>query len=280
MLLKDLKIELEKELQKLKATIASKDRIDPEDFNLRGELYRMSAVFGLNARNQDLEYMKQWIKPKHGEISVDIAAGTGFISKPLAEWTQSTVYAIDPSEVQLKNCSKKCEGLPVQTILGSLSEMTTLEGEIDIATSFGGIHHIIGNNAQKNTFANISKVLKPGGRFVAADVAANTTLADWFEKIVKKHCLTGHEETWLSADRLQNELIEGTDLEYIRSDIITEQWVFESRTHMALFIKALKALDLTVEKIIEYLGETLGFEEKNNKVYLNWPMIFFELRKK
>jgi ubiquinone/menaquinone biosynthesis C-methylase UbiE len=284
--LTELKITLEKELSRLKEFVSHKEKIDPEDFNMRGELYRMSALFGPNSRNQDLVYMKQWISPKEGEISVDIAAGTGFITKPLAEWTRAAVYAVDPSEIQLKNCAKKCDGLPVQTILGSLSEMATLEkigkdlGNIDLVTSFGGIHHVVGEHSQKSMFSNISKVLKSGGRFVAADVGADTKLSEWFEKVVKRYCLTGHEEEWLSHNRLKSELIENTELKYIKSEIVPLQWVFETKTHMALFMKALNALDLTEEQTIEHLGSVLGFEEKDNLVYLNWPMIFFHLEKK
>jgi ubiquinone/menaquinone biosynthesis C-methylase UbiE len=283
--LAELKESLETELSRLKEAVSHKDKIDPEDFNMRGELYRMSSIFGPTARNQDLIYMKQWIQPKVGEVSVDMAAGTGFITKPLAEWTQSTVFAVDPSEVQLKNCAKKCEGLPVRTILGSLSEMSTLEkigkdlGNVDLVTSFGGIHHVIGEHSQKSMFTNVSKILKDGGRFVAADVGANTKLSEWFEKVVKKYCLTGHEEEWLSHERLQNELIADTELKYVKSEIVPLQWVFETKTHMALFMKALNALDLTEEETIQHLGLILGFEERDGKVYLNWPMIFFDVRK-
>lgn len=284
----DLVKELDTEIERVRKIVISSEGIDPEDFNIRGELYRMSAQIAPNAREQDIFYMNKLISPKIGEISIDIAAGTGFLTKNVATWTKSKVYAIDPSDVQLRNLERKCEGLSVKTILGSLSEMSTLEnigddmGKIDFVTSFGGIHHIVdieGKNSQKMMFEHVSKVLKKGGRFVAADVSANTPLSNWFESIVKKYCLTGHEEKWLSPERLQGELIANTDLRYVKSEIIPLQWIFETKNHMAMFIKALNALDLTNEEIVEKLATVLGFEERANKVYLNWPMIFFHLEK-
>jgi SAM-dependent methyltransferase len=285
----NLEAELDEQIRRVK--IAAKDGLlrDSEDFNVRGGLYRLAFLFAPNARNQDIENIKKWVNPLKGEKSIDIAAGTGFLTKHIATWTEAIVYAIDPSSVQLSNLENNCEGLPVKTITGSLSELSTLEklgdelGKIDFVTSFGGIHHVIdkgGVNCQKKMFEYISKALKPGGRFIAADVGVGTSLAKHFETSVKKHCLTGHEEKWLSLERLQNELIEGTGLKYIKSEMVPIQWLFETKHQMAMFMKCLHAYDLTEEEVIGDLSSILGFEEKDGKVYLNWPMLFFHLEKK
>jgi SAM-dependent methyltransferase len=232
--------------------------------------------------------MHEWIDPKMGEVSVDIAAGTGFLTEYVYRWTRERVYAIDPSGVQLDAIKKKCSDLPIITIEGSLSEEKTFQklgediGAIDFVTSFGGIHHVIdanGENKQKMMFENISRMLKPGGRLVAADVGEGTKLSEHFEKSVKNHCLTGHHEKWLNVNRLKNELIRGTGLNYIKSDIIPIQWIFNSKQEMVLFMKALHAYDMTEQQVLEDLSSILGFEEKNDGVYLNWPMLFFHLQK-
>ena len=54
-----------------------------------------------------------------------------------------------------------------------------------------------GENKQRMMFEKIARALKPGGRFVAADVGENTKLAEHFDTSVKRHCLTGHHEKWL-----------------------------------------------------------------------------------
>lgn len=287
--LDEIAILLDAEIFRVREMVKRSENQDPEDFNIRGGLYKIAFEIAPEARREDIERMHDWIKPQVGEVSVDIGAGTGFLTKSVCEWTKERVYAIDPSGIQLENLKKESDGLPIITIEGSLSEKKTLEkfgkdtGGIDFVTSFGGIHHIIDkdeNNNQKLMFKNVSRVLKSGGRFVAADVGENTKLSKHFEVSVKKHCLTGHREKWLSPDRLKLELIAGTDLECIKSEIVPIQWIFNSRREMALFMKALHAYDLTEKQIIDDLASILGFEEKGNKVFLNWPMLFFYIQKK
>lgn len=283
-----LEEELELEIQNVKNVVQDSQTRDSEDFNVRGELYRLAFLFAPNSRDQDIHYCREWIAPREGEKSVDIAAGTGFLTKHVAQWTKSIVYAIDPSDVQLRNLEKNCQGLPVKTIVGSLSDQKTLVGlggdvgNIDFVTSFGGIHHCldkVGVNSQKEMFKLVSKALKKGGRFIAADVGDATKLSEHFEVSVKRHCLTGHEEKWLSAQRLKGELIDGTDLKYIRSEVVPIQWVFTDDHQMAMFMKGLHAYDLSEKEILDDLQSILGYEHKEGGVYLNWPMLFFHLEK-
>lgn len=287
--LDELSFSLENEIVRVKSIMQNNlIKKDPEDFNIRGELYKIAFKIAPEARIQDIEKMHEWINPRIGEISIDVAAGTGFLTRPVSCWTKERVYAIDPSSVQLENLKKESSDLPIIAIVGSLSEEKTFQkigediGKIDFVTSFGGIHHVLdkdGVDDQKRMFENISAVLKPGGRFVAADVGQNTKLSKHFEISVKKNCLTGHHEKWLNADRLKAELISGTDLRYVKSEIVPIQWVFNSKREMALFMKALHAYDMTEDQILSDLASILGFEEKENKIFLNWPMLFFHLEK-
>jgi len=286
--LDEIAIRLDAEVLRVRELVQKDESKDPEDFNIRGGLYRIAFEIAPEARRQDIQQVHEWVKPQTGEVAVDIAAGTGFLTKPIHEWTKERVYAIDPSGVQLETLKKKCTGLPIITVEGSLSEQDTLKklggdiGKIDFVTSFGGIHHVIdenGVNKQKMMFENVSRALKSGGRFVAADVGKGTKLSEHFEKSVKQHCLTGHHEKWLNPDRLQGELVESTGLSYIKSEIIPIQWFFNSKREMALFMKALHAYDMTEDQILNDLASILGFEEKERKVSLNWPMLFFHLQK-
>lgn len=286
--LDEIALRLDAEIARVKESLQKSESRDPEDFNIRGGLYRIAFEIASEARLQDIDQVHEWVNPKVGEVAVDVAAGTGFLTKPICEWTKERVYAIDPSGVQLETLKKKCAGLPIITVEGSLSENDTLQklegdiGKIDFVTSFGGIHHVIDENLenkQRMMFENVALALKSGGRFVAADVGEGTKLATHFEKSVKQHCLTGHHEKWLNKDRLSEELIEGTGLTYLKSDIVPIQWIFKSKREMALFMKALHAYDMTEDEVLHDLSSILGFEDKDDKVSLNWPMLFFHLQK-
>lgn len=290
----DLETQLNRELDRVQMLAKNDDFTECEDFNIRGKLYKLAGEIAPNAREQDIFYIQKWLNPKAGEKSVDIAAGTGFLTYHLVKWTQSKTYAVDTSSEQLTCLKNRLNNRLVTTINGSISAPETIHqfgqdfGQIDFVTSFGGIHHIIDTlgpdnkikNNQRAMMETVANLLKPGGRFVASDVCGGTSLSRHFEKSVKTHGLTGHKEKWLTIDRLQNELISGTDLEYIKAEIINSKMVFDSERHMALFMKGLHAYAISIEAVIADLQNILGFEKKDDKIYLNWPLLFFHLQKR
>lgn len=255
-------------------------------FDIRGKLYGLAFKVAPNARQNDVDAMKEWIKPKVGETSIDIAAGTGFLTKNLAEWTKNTVYAVDPSKEQLSILKKNIKFPFIKTIVGSLAQETRggkigildqIKEQVDFITSFGGIHHVF---YQKKMMENAEKLLKSGGRFVAADVGDNTTLSKHFDEIVVKKCITSHTAYWLSKEKLEKLISDLPSLSLTKTEIKIQHWIFDSKREMALFFKGLHAYDLPDDEIIKDLSDYLGFKEENGKIILNWPMLFFEIIKK
>ncbi len=284
---------IDQEISVAKALLNKVNKTDFEDFNIRGKLYKMADMLAPDARQQDINYMQKWLKPVYGEKGIDIAAGSGFLTFHLAQWTQANTYAVDSSEIQLNELNKHKNSLPIFTIKSSLIDTTTLSllgtdaGSLDYATSFAGIHHILDTRDSQNKLLNnqhsmikrVNGLLKPSGRFVGADVGGNTTLARHFEESVKKHCITGHKEKWLTEERLQDELIKDTNFKFIKAEIINIGMVFESTYQMGLYMKCLHAYDLPVDLIIQELNSTLGYSTISGKIHLNWPLLFFHLQK-
>lgn len=293
-----LEIELNSELKKCQKIVEKEKTqgqiLDPEDFNKRGELYKIAFDIAPDARREDIEYLFKWINPQVGEKAIDVAAGTGMFSIPLARITQSRLYAVDPSVVQLNNLNKKKGDLDIVTVVSGLSEDTAVEtmrdniGNIDFIKSYGGIHHILDKeengiiiNKQKDMFKNANIMLKKGGRFVAGDVGDNTDLSRHFEGSVKSHCLTGHHEKWLSKERFENELLVDTDLVIEKIEHIPVKWHFDSEREMALYMKGLHAYNMSDKEVLEDLNTYLGYTvTETGETVLNWPMLFFHLIKR
>lgn len=248
------------------------------DFDIRGKLYAISEEISPEARSGDIREMHDLIKPQPGEVSVDLAAGGGFITKPILEWTHAKTYAVDPSREQLKLLDEYCNG-KAEIVLGSPDDAAILGslpcGEIDFVTSFGGLHHVPDQGVMME---NIAKMLKNGGRFTAADVCGGTALARHFDEFVSQNSITGHSASWLTKERLE-ELIKGTSLSLKRAETMPLTWIFNSEREMALFFKALHAYDMPDKEVIRDLQEALGTFERDGKVHLNWPMIFFKITK-
>ena len=248
-------------------------------FDLRATLYGLAMEMAPDSRKGDLVSMHDLIKPQPGETAVDVAAGTGFLTRSLAEWTDGETFAIDPSAGQLDILKKDCPDVITITTFPENDEMLIAipENSVDIATSFGGIHH---NKHQAELFANIARMLKPGGRFVAADVRKDTSLSDHFDDVVDKKCLTHHDMgEWLSEEGLA-ELCADLPLEIVHTEMKQLTWDFNSKEEMAVFFKGLHAYDLPENEVIADLENTLGFKEEDGKIKLNWPMLFFEIIKK
>lgn len=257
-----------------------------EAFDARGELYRiaMEDVAPL-ARLGDLEAMDQWLGGSQGRLEgkrvADIAAGGGFLTKKLAEWTNTLVYPIDPSAVQLEALVRYCQGALVWPVKSSPDSEVMFSqisaGSLDVVTSFGGLHHVTNH---EQLFANVARLLKPGGRFVAGDVCDVSSLQRHFDTFVTTYCLTKHTANWLSETRL-HKLCEGLPLTVVRVEsAVPLTWVFESKEQMAQFFQGLHAYPLPEEKIVADLETALGTTVGDDgKIHLNWPMLFFEIHR-
>lgn len=245
-----------------------------KDFDIRGNLYELGMELAPNSRQHDIDEMKTRLDLKGDERIVDLAAGTGFFTKEFTSWTTGEIIAVDPSIMQLNALDKTCEG-KATIVLGSPDsekDMSVIEsGSVDVVSSFGGLHHVPN---QRVMMEQVSRILKPGGRFVAGDVGNGTSLAHHFDVFVAQKCLTGHTAQWLDEARLVD-LSAGLPLKLEKAEMVPIVWKFASKEEMALFFKGLHAYDLSEEEVVEDLREALGFEEKDGQILLNWPMFFF-----
>lgn len=245
-----------------------------KDFDIRGDLYGLGMELAPDARQNDIGEMKARLALNGDERIVDLAAGTGFFTKEFTSWTTGEVIAVDPSIMQLNVLNEVCEG-KATIVLGSPDsekDMSVIESNsVDVVSSFGGLHHVPN---QRVMMEQISRVLKPGGRFVAGDVGNGTPLAHHFDVFVAQKSLTGHAAQWLDKNRLIDLSI-GLPLKLEKAEMVPIVWKFASKEEMALFFKGLHAYDLSEEEVVEDLREALGFEEKDGQVLLNWPMFFF-----
>lgn len=270
-----LRKKIDAELEAAKRLVEKRDAGEEiKDFDIRGNLYGLGLELAPDARSNDISEMKARLGLKGAERVVDLAAGTGFFTKEFTSWTAGEVIAVDPSAMQLNVLDGVCEGRAT-IVLGSPDnekDMSVIgDGSVDVVSSFGGLHHVPN---QRVMMEQISRILKPGGRFVAGDVGNGTSLASHFDLFVAQKCLTGHTAQWLDESRLVD-LAVGLQLKLEKAEIVPIVWKFSSREEIALFFKALHAYDLVDEEIVDDLRDALGFEEKNGQVLLNWPMLFF-----
>jgi SAM-dependent methyltransferase len=92
-----------------------------------------------------------------GSVAVDLAAGTGKLTRLLAP-TGSTVLAVEPVEEMRRLLARQCPTVPV--VAGAAERLPLRAGSVDAVTVAQAFHWFDADAA----FAELRRVLRPGGR--------------------------------------------------------------------------------------------------------------------
>ncbi|MFQ5887446.1 MAG: class I SAM-dependent methyltransferase [Candidatus Hydrothermarchaeales archaeon] len=109
--------------------------------------------------------------PKGDEIVLDVGAGSGYFSLPIAEKLNAgKVICLDLSEEMLGHLERKAkkEGLEdrVQILNVEASSSGLEDGSVDLAVS-GGVFHEL--SSPETVLTEMARVVKPGGGVIVAD---------------------------------------------------------------------------------------------------------------
>lgn len=102
-------------------------------------------------------------------ILLDIGAGSGFFTIPMAESTTNKVYAMDPDFRMLKVIEEKAKekGITnIELIQDYLENLTIKNDSIDFAMASLILHEV---SSLSNALSKIYKVLKPGGHLLCLE---------------------------------------------------------------------------------------------------------------
>ena len=111
--------------------------------------------------------------PQSGEVILDVGCGTGAVALSIASRAGTyEITGIDASPEMIQMARRKAAkaGARVTFEVAAIEDLPFNDGTFDLVTSSLMLHHLPGD-LKPAAFAEVRRVLKPGGRFVVMDFA-------------------------------------------------------------------------------------------------------------
>jgi demethylmenaquinone methyltransferase/2-methoxy-6-polyprenyl-1,4-benzoquinol methylase/phosphoethanolamine N-methyltransferase len=126
--------------------------------------------FGVNSRGSRMVIEMARIQP--GDKVLDVGCGTGNLTLTARGYTRApgSVYGIDASPEMIRTAQEKARrtGSDVTFEVGLIEKIPYPESTFDVVISRLMVHHLP-DDLKRQAFAEVLRVLKPGGLFFIAD---------------------------------------------------------------------------------------------------------------
>ena len=158
-----------------------KDKVK-EQFSKNAEKYVASVS---HATGSDLAKMVEWLKPSGDWIVLDVATGGGHAAKTLSPYV-GQIFSTDLTRQMLtaarNHLSQSCSN--IFYVVADAEALPFLDGVFDVVTCRIAAHHF---PHPEKFVREVSRVLKPGGKFVLIDnVAPEDKQLDQFVNTLEK----------------------------------------------------------------------------------------------
>jgi SAM-dependent methyltransferase len=113
-----------------------------------------------------------------GDDVIEVGPGPGFTTDVLRTRAER-LTAVEIDHALAAALAERLAGTNVDVVRGDASELDLPSDRFTGAASFNMLHHVHTDDAQNRIFAELARVLRPGGVFVAVDGVANDDLREF-----------------------------------------------------------------------------------------------------
>lgn len=160
----------------------------------------MSGLFGMGANRPNSRMVIELAKVKPGDTVLDVACGTGSLTLTARSYAGpgGKVYGIDASPEMIEVAKNKVarSGQDVVFDVGLIEKLAFPEATFDVVITRLAIHHLP-DDLKRAGFAEILRVLKPGGHLLIADFnpPANPVISHLLSALVGPHMMQTNVST-------------------------------------------------------------------------------------
>jgi len=225
-------------------------------FRQRGAAYAQAMARWPDARREEFDLVVRSAGFATGQVALDVPAGGGYLRRYL------------PSGVTWRGHEPCASFFDDDATDQPLLPLPCGDGSADAALSVAGVHHL---DDRGPLYRELARVLRPGGRFVLADVHEEAPVGRFLDEFVGAHNSTGHRGNYLSGADLG--LLADCGFRVLRAGREPFAWQFPDRRAMGEFCRLLFDMrDITAEAVTEGIEARLGTDTRNGGVGMRWEL--------
>jgi len=233
-------------------------------FYKRADAYHKAMELYPAARDREFQLAVEFADIKAGDIVCDAPAGGGYLRSYLPADIQNYL-AVETVPDFTGHCPTSEHDRIIQS---PLDDILIENDSVDICINLAGSHHL---EDKSKFFSEVSRILKPGGRFVMADVATGTAIDRFMNEFVDQHNSMGHAGIFLDGQTVDD--ITACGLKIQNDELITYPWSFESKDDMGVYCKLLFGIDSAEpESVVLGIEDILGYMPGPAEVNMAWGL--------
>ena len=232
-------------------------------FEQRAGAYHSAMRQWPRARDAEFRSVLEPLADEPDGLVCDMPSGGGYLAAHLRPGLR--YIGVDPAEGFVAACA---EDSPLNTVHSPITDVPLPDNSVDYVVSLAGLHH---EPSLASVFAEMRRLVRPGGRVVIADAGVDTPPARFLNGFVASNNPQGHDGHFLDAKTAA--LLEQAGLNVADDQHVDMPWLFDSITEAGAFCGQLFGVSgASPEAVAGALTDEIGFNEAPDYVQLRWSL--------